>query len=64
MNARRIVAVGTALFFAAFLVLLAFHHWLDTHHHRDWLWTCLAGGILGIMGSTIMLRHRRQGRTI
>jgi hypothetical protein len=64
INARRIVAIGTGLWFVAFVVLLAAHSWVDDHHHRLWLWTCLAGWLLGLLGSAIMLRHRRMGRTV
>ncbi|WP_375493026.1 DUF2530 domain-containing protein [uncultured Jatrophihabitans sp.] len=64
MNARRIVAVGTALWFAAFVVLLFFWGWLGRHDHRVWLWTCLAGTVCGVLGWSLMNRHRRQGRTI
>lgn len=63
MNARRIVAFGTAAFFLAFVVLLPFWGWLGRHDHRLWLWTALAGWLLGLAGLTIMLRHRRLGRT-
>lgn len=64
MNARRIVAVGTALFFLAFVALLPFWGWLGRHDHRIWLWTSLAGGLLGLAGYAIMSRHRTTGRTI
>jgi hypothetical protein len=64
VNARRIVAAGTALFFLGFVVLLFFYDWLGRHHHRTWLWTCLAGGVLGVIGYLQMLRHRRMGRTV
>jgi MFS family permease len=64
MNTGRIVAVGTGLFFVAFVALLPFYGWLGDHHHRSWLWTALAGWVLGIIGWTIMLRHRRLGRTL
>jgi Mg2+/citrate symporter len=64
MNTRRIVAVGTGLFFLAFVALLPFYGWLGDHHHRIWLWTALSGGVLGIIGWAIMLRHRRLGRTL
>ena len=64
INARRIVAVGTGLWFVAFVVLLPFYGWLGTHSHRIWLWTCLAGWLLGLLGLAIMSRHRRAGRTI
>jgi hypothetical protein len=64
INARRIVAIGTLLWFVAFVALLPFYGWLGDHHHRNWLWTCLAGWILGMLGSAIMMRHRRAGRTV
>ncbi|SHH25662.1 Protein of unknown function [Jatrophihabitans endophyticus] len=64
MNARRIVAVGTALWFVAFVVLVPFWGWLGRHDHRSWLWTCLAGWLLGLLGWSIMSRHRAMGRTI
>jgi hypothetical protein len=64
INARRIVLAGTALWFVAFLGLLPFYGWLGDHHHRVWLWTCLAGWVLGLLGSAIMMRHRRVGRTV
>lgn len=64
MNARRIVAAGTAVWFVAFVVLLPFYGWLGRHDHRIWLWTSLAGAVLGLMGWSIMVHHRRLGRTI
>jgi MFS family permease len=64
INARRIVAVGTALWFVAFVALLPFYGRLGDHHHRSWLWTSLAGWVLGLLGLAIMLRHRRAGRTV
>jgi hypothetical protein len=62
-DARPVVAVGTALFLVAFLVLLPFYSWLGEHHHRVWLWTCLAGWLLGVAGWTLLSKHRREGRT-
>jgi hypothetical protein len=59
----RVVAIGTALWFAAFVVLLPFYGWLGRHDHRVWLWTCLAGWILGLIGLPVVRRHRGQGRT-
>jgi hypothetical protein len=64
INARRIVAAGTLLWFVAFVVLLPFWSPLGQHDHRIWLWTCLAGWVLGLIGLAIMERHRRAGRTI
>jgi Protein of unknown function (DUF2530) len=64
INARKIVAAGTAIWFVAFVALLPFWSWLDDHGHRIWLWTCLSGWLLGLLGLAIMMRHRRAGRTI
>ncbi len=64
VNARRIVAIGTALWFVAFVALLPFYDDLGRHHHRIWLWTSLAGWLLGGAGYAIMLRHRAAGRTV
>jgi Protein of unknown function (DUF2530) len=64
INARRIVAVGTVIWFVAFVALLPFWTWLGDHGHRIWLWTCLAGWVLGLLGLAVMVRHRRAGRTI
>lgn len=63
MNARRIALVGTALWFVAFVVLLCFWGWLGEHDHRDWLWTSLAGWILGVLGTLLVSKHRHEGRT-
>jgi hypothetical protein len=64
INARRIVAAGTVLWFAAFVALSPFYGWLGRHHHRIWWQTCLAGWCLGLLGLAIMARHRRIGRTV
>ncbi|MDQ6849748.1 MAG: DUF2530 domain-containing protein [Actinomycetota bacterium] len=64
MNTRRIAAVGTGVFLLGFLVLLPFYGWLGSHDHRIWLWTCLAGAVLGIVGWSLMVKHKRDGRTI
>ncbi len=41
---------GTILWFALFLVQLPFYGWFEDHGHLWWLWTCLAGGGLGLIG--------------
>jgi len=64
INTRRITSIGTAIFFVGFLALLPFYGWLGRHDHRVWLWTCLAGAILGLIGYSIISRHRGEGRTI
>jgi hypothetical protein len=63
-DARPVVLVGTSLFFLGFLVLLPFWSWLGEHGHRVWLWTCLAGWLLGLVGWALMGKHRREGRTL
>ena len=61
----RIVQVGTAVFAVAFVVLLVLRFsapdW--TRDHPDWLWIAVAGAVLGLIGLTIVGRHRRLGRT-
>ncbi|MCW2495933.1 DUF2530 domain-containing protein [Jatrophihabitans sp.] len=68
MDSRRVAAIGTAVFFVAFLALLPFYGWLghhpDHHDHRVWLWTCLAGWVVGLMGWALSNRHRKAGRTL
>jgi hypothetical protein len=64
IDARRVVLAGTALWFVGFVALLPFWTWLGEHDHRVWLWTCLAGALLGLFGYTLMGKHRREGRTV
>lgn len=64
INARRIVALGTTIWFVAIVVLLPFYGWLGRHGHRIWLWTSIAGFLLGFLGYSIMAKHRRQGRAL
>jgi hypothetical protein len=44
------VTGGTIIWFALFLVQLPFYGWFADHGHTWWLWTCLAGGGLGLIG--------------
>lgn len=62
VNAWPVLAVGTALFFVAFLALLPFWSWLGTHGHRVWLWTALAGTVLGLLAIPLVRRHADEGR--
>lgn len=64
VNTRRVLIVGTGLWFVAFVVLLPFYGWLGDHGHRVWLWTCLAGWVLGLIGLAIASRHRKSGRIV
>lgn len=49
------------------LALLVFgRDWLSRNGHTDWLWTCLAGFLIGLVGLAVMLRHdanRRRRRS-
>ena len=56
----RTVAVGTALWLLAFLLLLPFYGRLHESHHLWWLWTCLAGFGLGIIGWDYCRRRRNK----
>ena len=64
INSTPIIAIGTLLWLAGFLVLLPFYGTLGRHHHRIWLWTCLAGSLLGLAGYLLTRKHRGEGRTI
>ena len=63
VDAQRVVLAGTALWALAALVLLPFWSSLGRHGHRAWLWTCLAGVALGLIGLVLVRRHRSEGRT-
>lgn len=60
------VVAGTVLWGVAFLVLLPFHDDLVDHDRGWWLWTCLAGAGMGLVGLWYCLRRRsairRDGR--
>jgi hypothetical protein len=60
----RIVIVGTSLWFAAFLVLLPFRGRLAAGGHEYWLWTCLAGGVLGLFGLLLAVRAAAARRRL
>ncbi len=55
----RTVEVGTAVFFVAFVALLPFYGRLSDDGHSWWLWTCLAGVGLGLLGLEYCRRRRR-----
>lgn len=48
------------------VLLIFFRDWLTDRGHENWLWTCLAGFLVGFPGLAVMLRHdanrrRRRG---
>lgn len=44
------------------LAMLPFYGWLSEHGHLNWLWTCVAGFLLGFVGLAVMIRHDRRRR--
>ncbi|MER5891545.1 DUF2530 domain-containing protein [Streptomyces sp. NPDC001876] len=44
------VTGGTILWFVLFLVQLPFYGWFDDRGSAWWVWTCLAGAGLGLIG--------------
>ncbi|MFI1399428.1 DUF2530 domain-containing protein [Streptomyces sp. NPDC020681] len=41
---------GTIIWFVLFLVQIPFYNWFDDRDLMWWVWTCLAGGGLGLIG--------------
>ncbi len=41
---------GTVIWFVLFLAQLPFYGWYADHGHAWFVWTCLAGGGLGLLG--------------
>ena len=62
VDARRVIALGTAAWVAAAVVAALFWSWLGRHDHRIWFWTCLCGAVLGGLGLVLVGRHRGEGR--
>jgi hypothetical protein len=56
-----VVAVGTALWFVAFLVMLPLRGRLAEGGHANWFWTSLAGWVLGLLG-IVVARAQRAAR--
>ena len=64
LDGTRTVAVGSVLFLVAFAALLPFYGNLEDSGRSWWLWTCLAGFGLGVVGWEYCRRRRnhRQAR--
>ncbi len=60
VDGTRTIAVGSALFLLGFLVLLPFHDRLEDAGRGWWLWTCLAGFGLGVIGWDYCRRRKRR----
>ncbi|MEV5298146.1 DUF2530 domain-containing protein [Amycolatopsis methanolica] len=53
-----VVAVGTLVWFAGFLVLGGIRLFGTGGPASVWMWTCLSGSVLGLMGMGIMSWQR------
>ena len=68
-NVVATVVGGTVIWFVLFLVQLPFYGWFADRDRTWWLWTCLAGGLLGLIGIWYVrrreatLRARRAGES-
>lgn len=62
VDARKVIGAGTALFFVVFVALLPCYDWLGDHGHRIWLWTALAGWVLGAASFPLIRKHSHEGR--
>ena len=54
--------VGILIWAVLGLAMLPFRVWLSQHGHLNWLWTCVAGFLLGFVGLAVMIRHDRRRR--
>jgi Protein of unknown function (DUF2530) len=62
VDAVRVLIGGIVLWFLGFVVLLPFRARLAADGHEIWLWTCLAGVGLGLIGLPLALRQRAAAR--
>jgi len=60
VDAVRTVQVGTALWAVALVVALLARDHLDDQGREWWLWTCVAGLVLGLIGMVITTRRRAR----
>jgi hypothetical protein len=59
VNGVRTVAVGSALWVVAFVAMLPFVGTLRDNGQLSWLWTCIAGFGLGLLGLEYCRRRRK-----
>jgi hypothetical protein len=62
LDGVRTVAVGAGLWLLAFVLLLPFYGRLQETDRVWWLWTCLAGFGLGVLGWDYCRRRRKARR--
>jgi len=61
-NLAHVVIPGTVAWFLGFVILLFFRSALREHDAMIYLWTCLAGGVLGLIGLSIYFWQRSSAR--
>ncbi|MCW2783125.1 MAG: hypothetical protein JWR35_3574 [Marmoricola sp.] len=59
----RTLQIGSAIWGVAFLMLLPFSGRLKDDGHLWWMWTCLAGFGIGVLGWDLCVRRRNARRT-
>lgn len=62
VTGTRTVTVGVALWALAFVALLPFYDTLRHDGHVWWLWTCVAGFGLGLLGRAYCRRREQRLR--
>jgi len=60
VDAVRTVQIGTALWAVALVVTLLMRDQLSDDGHEWWIWTCVAGLVLGLVGVVITTRRRAR----
>jgi len=59
---RPLLWIGIGLWFAVFVVLLVARLGFHTGPSTVWVWTCLSGWVLGLIGMTIVYWQRGAAR--
>ncbi|MGI8870331.1 MAG: DUF2530 domain-containing protein, partial [Mycobacteriales bacterium] len=62
VRAQVVVAIGTAAWFVAFVLVAIWHRSLADHGHGEWLWITLAGWVLGLVGLPLSAVQTRSAR--
>lgn len=60
VDAVRTVQIGTVLWAVALVVTLVARDTLQDEGRTWWIWTCVAGVALGLLGLVITVRRRRR----
>ncbi|HEX5017116.1 MAG TPA: DUF2530 domain-containing protein [Actinomycetes bacterium] len=60
VDAVRTVQVGTALWAVALVVTFVFRDELKDADREWWIWACIAGFLLGLIGIVITTRRRAR----